>query len=346
MNLEAYRSLGFWTLALVYYARQDPGALVDSIGDRLAISFVAPLVRELRHQGNATDYSWMRYSEGGFHIRCQFRARSDAESEKQHSRVTAVFQSLKKKHPTLFLGEQRLSPIAEALNSRSGVSQLYTPGTLHAGPVRESGEELVYDHVSAYLYVIRAQTLWSDLALKALIIATTYEERLWIAITSATALLYQHGSCSAERASHALFIAATWRQHFGISGTPSDPQAMGIWGERARFESIAAQSERDPASILTLLPSSLIEAARPALKCITEGVSALAPERPALRAMQVLALVHQLFNRLGISLIDEAAICDLIHRQTIVREKLLPEAIQAESDQWRRYWSQTDAANV
>lgn len=346
MQLDTYRSLGFWTLALCYYARHDPTALLDPDGDQLASDFVVPLVQQLRHDGLLKDYSWMRYSEGGFHLRCQFRAQSDSQARQQYACISARFECFKHEQPALFEGDQRLSPMAEDLNQRAGVNQLHPPGTLHAGPVHETGEELVYDHAAGYLHVVHTQTLWSDLALQALGVTTGYDERLWIGVAAGAALLHQHASCATELAAHALFIAATWRQHFRIVGTATDPQAAAIWGQRARVEAIAAATNAQAGHAATLVPASLSELTKSALARGAGGVEALAPERPALRAMQVLALVHQMFNRLGISLIHETAVCDLIHQQALGNTHLEPEPVRAKVDEWIHYWSQSHVASA
>lgn len=346
MQSEACRQLGFWTLALCYYARQDPAVLLDPDGDQVVEGFVAPLVAQLRAAGVLGDYSWMRYAEGGFHLRCQFRAGSEDQARHQLACIADQFEQIKRARPALFSGGQQLSPIARALNERAGIRQLHPPGTLQSGPVHDSGEQHVYDHAPGYLHVMRGQTHWSDIALQALATTTTYDQRLQVAIPVVLALLVQHGSNAAERSAQALFIAATWRQHFGIEGTPTDPGAAAVWHRREPLQALLDAIHADPLHAIARLPAALQPAASAALAWGADGVAALAPERPALRAMQVLSLVHQVANRLGISLIDETALCALVHRHLTAAAALPLASIQADVATWTDYWSRphVDAA--
>ncbi len=344
MQLDAYRQLGFWTLALGYYARHDPEAMLDPEGDQVVADFIAPLVRQLRDEDLLADYSWMRYAEGGFHLRCQFRAQSEDQAALQQDCIRAHFQRIKLARPALFTGEQRLSPMAAALNRRSGVNTLHAPGTLQAGVARDTGEEHVYDQTSSYLYVMRAHTLWSDVALQAVAATTTYDQRLWISLPAVLALLRQHAACSSQHAAQALFIAATWRQHFGIDATIGDAQAARVWAQRDRIEALAASIGTSPRQTVRHLPENLHHLAEHALAWGQAGVTSLAAERPELRAMQVLSLVHQVFNRLGISLIDETAICALVYRRVATDAAVPVETIQAEVATWIQHWSRPHVA--
>lgn len=346
MQSEACRQLGFWTLALCYYARQDPAAVLDPDGDQVVDGFVAPLVEQLRAAGVLGDYSWMRYAEGGFHLRCQFRAGSEDQARRQLACIADQFEHVKQARPALFRGGQRLSPMARTLNQRAGIQQLHPPGTLQSGPVHDSGEQHVYDHATGYLHVMRGHTHWSDVALQALAATTTYDQRLQVVIPMVLALLVQYGSNAAECSAQALFIAATWRQHFGIDATPADPGAAALWRRREPIQALLDAVHADPVHAIALLPPALQPAASAALVWGADGVAALAAERPALRAMQVLSLVHQVTNRLGISLIDETALCELVHHHLTAAAALPLASIQADVATWTDYWSRphVDAA--
>lgn len=339
MLSEAFRQLGFWNLALCYYARQDPSALLDPDGDQLVDDFIVPLVEQLRAAGVLGDYSWMRYAEGGFHLRCQFRAASQEQARRQLSCIAEQFERVKQARPVLFSGRQRLSPIARTLNQNAGIRQLHPPGTLRSGPVHDSGEQHVYDHATSYLHVMRGHTHWSDVALQALAATSSYQQRLGVAVPVVLALLVQYGSNPAERAAHALFIATTWRLHFGIDATQEDPAAATLWRQRASIQALLDVVHLDPRHAIAQLAPALQPTASRALAWGSNGAAALATERPALRAMQVLSLVHQVANRLGISLIDEAALCELVHQHLWAAAALPLTSMQADVATWTDYWS-------
>jgi hypothetical protein len=340
MEKEQLRHKGFWNLALLHYVRKDVADLIDRNGDALIRGFVRPLIEEMHHEGILEDYSWMRYSEGGFHIRCQFRAASAEQGQQQLDLVRSRFELYKIQNRDLFDGVTELSEMALQLNRKSSNSELKCPGTLESGPAYDTGEESVYDHWQACAFSMRMQTRLARLCTKMIAMEQPYSRNLMVAVVCGFRILDALAVTRRGIAKHAGFICETWRTFFGVSAREDDANAAHIW-RREQSISQLFDAMRDGEDGFGLIPQQLHREYRETLSLMASGeADALHTERPALSAMQVLSMFHQVFNRLGISIIDETACCDLMRKYASkeLRAEELMEIDDAVSD-WLAYWS-------
>jgi len=340
MNKEALRRHGFWNLALIHYRRDDVAARIDRNGDAIVRDCLVPLVADMRASRILDDYSWMRYSEGGFHIRCQFRCQSQEQGQKQLDAIRTAFEAYKAEHAAFFSGAGELSAIAAALNKKSGIRDMKSPGTLECGPAYDSGEESVYDTLDAFVASMHVQTRMADFSARVLGDDLGYARNLLVAQICGYRLLCALAPTRPALAAQAGFVAETWRRFFGVDVRLDGPGGEHLWTRREAFWKLFGSIDQG-GDAGEPLPPSVRETCRDLFAFLGSlDLSAFAGERPMLAAMQALSLYHQLFNRLGISIVDETIYCDLIrdHACTGMPDDQDVLARKNAAD-WLEYWS-------
>ncbi len=332
---------GHWNIALVYYRRDRVEALDDEQGDAVIRGFLHPLVESLRRDGLLSYFNWIRYSENGFHIRCRFWAPDAATGEALRARVASSFDAFKQGTPEPFRGEATLSNAARALNEKLPGYELRRPGTLEMGPVTEAGEGSVYGTWDCYELSQVAHTHLASLCLEAVALGTPYARNLALAQVVGFDLLDSIASTRRDFSDLAAFVCETWRDFFGISAREDAPEVAHVWGRKASFHRWFDRKNTIGES-LRLVPPPLHDRYLALFDWLRSArLDALRSQPQEMFAMQVLALFHQQFNRLGISIKDETAYADLLAQYGARDPEAGPDCSEPRRRVagWVDYWS-------
>lgn len=333
---------GHWNIALVYYRRDRVEALDDEQGDAVIRGFLHPLVEALRREGLLSYFNWIRYSENGFHIRCRFWASDASIGEALRVRIASSFEAFKQGNPEPFRGEGTLSNAARALNEKLPEYELRRPGMLEMGPVTEAGEGSVYGTWDSYEFSQVAHTRLACLCLESIALGTPYARNLALAQVVGFDLLDSIASTRRDFSDLAAFVCETWRDFFGISAGEDAPEVRHVWGRKASFHQWFDR-KNTIAESLRLVPAPLHGRYVALFDWLrSASMDELRSQPSEMFAMQVLALFHQQFNRLGISIKDETAYAHLLAQYGARDAGSVVDCSgsQRRVSDWVDYWSQ------
>lgn len=136
-----------------YYTPLDLTSRHDPHADALMLQAVEPVIHQLYHAGGLTGFSFMRFSERGYHVRMFLTGEEDYLREHAVPALQASVAAHIAANPALTAPLDHLAPISQVLNRKLGhdldAVGLLAPGTIlidyapvpDAGPDREHETE-------------------------------------------------------------------------------------------------------------------------------------------------------------------------------------------------------------
>lgn len=281
-----------WLISRLYYAVDTRDQDSDLRGDRLALALYPDLLAVLRKALPEAQLSWMRFCAQGYHLRLQIRADQAQLRERAQPLVEAQVATLLARHADWFSGRMVLPDLAQRVSARFAPdTETLQPGTHVLDLLPDEVVPALSESTHALLAAESAHSL--DLLRQGRRYAGRLRHwRLYVA-----QLLRRLDLPSPQTVAVLRGIEASWRQQFGF--------AAGQVGERA-------------AQLQTWMPAPLLWS-RPRLGQDAEPHDRVAAldaadlrglRRRALDGLaqrDLLALWHLSANRMGVSLLDEAA---------------------------------------
>lgn len=158
-----------------YYRPASLETRLDPYADDLLLEAVGPTIRHLREHRLIEGWTFMRFSERGYHMRINLFGAADDLRERAVPYLTAQIGAYLARHPEMTPPSNELAPISQVLNRKLGhsLTELAQPGTIESqvevgmpvGPGQDNENEAVL-HANIALQTAICEGLLEFLALR------------------------------------------------------------------------------------------------------------------------------------------------------------------------------------
>lgn len=335
-----------WFLTKIYYSLADVENEEDSNGNTILLNFVYPSLLCLKEKGWIRWGIFMRFSEGGYHIRYQVYGDEQVLAENAAPYLMQTLEALRLQHPEVSLYPMQLTPLAVRLNQKWGGARetfdLRLPHEHEMGLMYNTGEEEIFESEEVFA---RHYELHSDACARVLHLLSlrpTYQLRKTIARLLVDDFLRVTDLSNLERYYFLTYLRMEWIEYFDL--TPADLAASQKMYEqrKARYQTYFAQKKCSDDSLLMLQPemrpfygewlASLREKVPPVVGRDAHG------QLTPYGSLRLMAFFHLMHNRIGVGMMQE------LHMAYVLAQhyrSLLTETEISQADLWAR---QTQAA--
>jgi thiopeptide-type bacteriocin biosynthesis protein len=276
--------------------------------DELLLTQIAPLMSELAADGLVLGFFYLRYWDGGLHVRLRMRtaaAHTGEVSERVTDRLGAYLRANPSRHPMNPADYERLAVGFAGLEGMSGYERLLPPDTIRFIPYPP--EHLSFGHGASLASVERHFCASTTVALDTL--RTPPPQRLSAAMVMTLAALLCLPADAAQVDTHLLAQAGTMMN--GPEPNISDATEAKVAWARSRHE-LSAMAERLRTADLSITPGIPALAWLRSVRELRDRLAALRRDGafssgfpdPIAHALD--RCLHLHLNRLGISLTQEA----------------------------------------
>jgi len=329
-----------WHLTKFYYYVnvERPG---DPVGDHVLANLIRPLVQKLKAQQLIRFANFMRFSEGGSHIRLRIYAEADQQALFEPL-IREEIEQYCQTYADLLRGEMRLSPVGEVINRKWAKRQeeLFQPGqfTMSLPQLPTSRLQSLYedDHMMV------ADADLHDRACTALLDLLHREPSAELRKSFARLLVLDFfdilGLTTYDVYRVAAFLKEEWITYFELE-PHMQPYYQNYAQNKPRYLDYL-QKRRTPEENYALLPSDLHDSYRrliDSLRDVAANNTLLLYEPDGsvsgLTLMRLFSFFHLNHNRLGISIFQEIF---WAHVMTDIYALQLTEQTVTEAHDWIR----------
>ena len=306
---------GQWLLGQLFYYRDTGDLNFDESGEKIIRELIPILYLTVNAILPDTYFTWLRYSLEGFHLRLQIWIPDGIDHQPLKEKLIIEVTQYKLKNKKLFEGEMSLTPISKRLNALSQHEDLRKSGEFVIGMVSNTGEDDVYKSAEGFYTVQQVFNLDSFYSVKILGDVPSMPKR-W---GGGNVLFYVflENLCQNERekALIALFLKNTWLNTFSIS-EPSYANLKAYLDNNKKQLLTTLSSRVNRNKLLTSIVTSRGNS-EDIINWVTDIEDFLKDhniDKPSsdetstdIYLMQVLSIIHQTYNRLGVSILNEVA---------------------------------------
>ncbi|MCA9974339.1 MAG: hypothetical protein KC413_01260, partial [Anaerolineales bacterium] len=249
-----------WFLTKIYYSLADVENEEDANGNTILLDFVRPTMAYMKEEGWIRWGIFMRFSEGGYHIRYQVYGDEAVLAEKAAPYLANVLQELRLKHPEVSLHPMQLTPLAVRLNQKwGGVKEgfdLQMPDAHEMGLMYNTGEDEIFESDEAFA---RHYDLHSDACARALDLLSwkpSYNLRKTVARLLVDDFLRMTDLTSLERYYFLTYLRMEWIDYFELTPADLAPSHTVYETRKARYQAYFTQKEAQDDN-LAMLPEPL-----------------------------------------------------------------------------------------
>jgi len=332
---------GRWLVGLLYFKRDVDQLEYDEAGDTIIRELVPQLERYVNRSECTTHFTWLRYSQGGNHLRMQFWVTSETEMPRVERAIRDIVDSNIQRFPEYFSGDMELTPMMERLRLKTNEETLYSPGTFLFGPMFDTGEESVYESEACFHAVQAVLSADSRLCAAILQRLDDYRERATVSNLFALSTLSLVSQSFTEKTALGMYVMQTWSALFGITKQDLSDSFSYYQSKLGFFQQQVNSPEANIAEVRKL-DQQLGDLFKDTIDTISGILSAtpLNSQTWEILAMQGLTIMHQNYNRLGISMLDEISFAAFIYQSHAnLPSTDLPLARQ-KAQQAVKYWEQ------
>ncbi|MCC2616140.1 hypothetical protein LJ739_07805 [Aestuariibacter halophilus] len=332
---------GRWLVGLLYFKRDVDELEYDHAGDAIIRTLIPRLQDFVQGTADVSHFTWLRYSQGGNHLRLQFWVTREAQMHQVEAALRAIIDDYTVHNPVCFSGEMVLTPMMERLRHKTGEANLHPPGTFLFGPMFDTGEEVVYGSETCFQAVQSILSIDSALCTAILQRVDDYRDRATISNLFALESLSLISHCCTEKAALGMYVMQTWSALFGITRQDLSDSFAYYQANVAFFNAVVDQRDSAIAAVRNIDAElgRLFEQAIAQIAAIL-AATPLSQQSWEILAMQGLTIMHQNYNRLGISMLDEISFAAFIYQHHACREATDRVVAQQKAQQAITYWEQ------
>lgn len=297
----------------IYYAMADMNDPSDPRGNGILVDMVTPLVRHAFNQGWIHNFAFMRFSDGGYHIRFRLIGDEEVLETKVQPYIWKQVTHYRDTHEVGQQQQMELSRFAihvnQNWNGKRSEFKLFKPGQFQMGIMQGPGEETAHESAVA----LRGyQDFTTDACLRILQLLESgpdYKTRQTFTRLLLDDFIRLLPLSHRERYYILNFCEQQWLSYFKMEESSIAPYRE-TYKERTAAYTRYFEQKKGPADSLPYLPESLHPLYMAWVEAFPAFTSSIVRRdengyMTQFDALRILALFHLTHNRIGIGLVPE-----------------------------------------